>query len=432
MRVGYIALARPTFDVEEATRRSAQVLRAVEATGWEVVGNAEPLLDGDAVAEAAAQLGSVDRLVVALASFTDSTLPAAVVETVPDADSLVWGIPEPRTGNRLRLNSLCGINLACFRVPGIRWIYHDPASPDATNHLMRAFEATVTPSALPADSALEARIPEILSTKTVGLVGQHPDGFEPCGYSDRELAAVGDASVDTVSLGTLFAAGRAADDEAVREATAATAHAVAGLDALDPAGVEATERLGLGLRHLAGDRGWDAVATRCWPECFTEFGGAACLAQAELTDERLPATCEADIFGALTALLLQEVYDTAVLVADLVDVDREDGTAAFWHCGIAPRSMAASDGVTGTVHPNRGVPLLHEFRLRPGPVVIARITRAGDDVRLFSIDGEVLDRPRPYAGTCGVIRPSIPVDDLLSLVLDNGLEHHFAIAYTDR
>ncbi|NIX18424.1 MAG: hypothetical protein GWN07_00595, partial [Actinobacteria bacterium] len=55
----------------------------------------------------------------------------------------------------------------------------------------------------------------------------------------------------------------------------------------------------------------------------------------------IPATCEADVFGALTALLLQEVYGGAVLVADLVDVDRDDGTAAFWHCGIGPRSMAA-------------------------------------------------------------------------------------------
>jgi L-fucose isomerase-like protein len=431
MRVGYVAVARPTFDVEEATRRSRQVLAAVRATGWDVAGSHEPVLDGEAGAAAAAALGELDRLVITLASFTDSSLPAAIVDARPEAEVLVWGIPEPRTGGRLRLNSLCGINLARFRIPGARWIYLDPETVDAPDHLRRAFETERTSTPLPADPALEARVPEVLSTKTVGLVGRHPDGFEPCGYTDTELASVGGATVDQVPLEALFSAGRAASPSDVHEATAATGRAVAGLDLLDPSGVDATERLGLGLRHLAAEREWDAVATRCWPECFTEFGGAACLAQAELTEDGMPATCEADVFGALTALVLQDVYGGPVLVADLVDVDRDDQTAAFWHCGIAPRSMAASDGVRATVHPNRGVPLLHEFRLRPGPVVIARITRAGGDVRLFSIEGEVLDRPRPFAGTCGVIRPSIPVDDLLSVVLDNGLEHHFAIVYRD-
>ncbi|NIX18423.1 MAG: hypothetical protein GWN07_00590, partial [Actinobacteria bacterium] len=166
-------------------------------------------------------------LVIALASFTDSTLPAAVAGARPEAEVLVWGIPEPRTGDRLRLNSLCGINLACFRMPGVRWVYHDPAAADAADHLVRAFTTDRTAPPLPSDPVLEERITEILATKTVGLVGRHPDGFEPCGFTDDELDTVGGAAVDSVPLETLFSAGRSVSATEVAAATAATSQAVA-------------------------------------------------------------------------------------------------------------------------------------------------------------------------------------------------------------
>ena len=41
-------------------------------------------------------------------------------------------------------------------------------------------------------------------------------------------------------------------------------------------GLERSLRLYGGLRRLTGSRGWRAGATRCWPECTRDYGGAAC------------------------------------------------------------------------------------------------------------------------------------------------------------
>ena len=67
------------------------------------------------------------------------------------------------------------------------------------------------------------------------------------------------------------------------------------------AGVYATLRAEVSKRNLSG------VAVRCWPEFFTELGCAACGAMSILGEESCPASCEADVNGTVTTLLLQHL-----------------------------------------------------------------------------------------------------------------------------
>ena len=43
--------------------------------------------------------------------------------------------------------------------------------------------------------------------------------------------------------------------------------------------------------------------------------------------------------------------------------------------------------------------------------------------------GEMLKRPMAFTGTSGVVRFEKPSDEVLSNVMDSGLEHHMALAY---
>jgi len=94
----------------------------------------------------------------------------------------------------------------------------------------------------------------------------------------------------------------------------------------------------LGSRNCARG-GYDAFAIRCWPEAFTDYGGAVCGPAAMLGENRVPCACEADVYGALSQLILLEVAQAPVFLTDLVDVDAGDDTAVVWHCGQAPLSM---------------------------------------------------------------------------------------------
>jgi hypothetical protein len=441
MRVGVLALGRTTFDLETAAPVVEAAHRELELTGDVVAGDGRILDDVDDVAAATSGLGALDALILLQATFTDGTLHQAAADPHPDAPIVLWGFPEPRTGGRLLLNSLCGINLAAFTLGrrDLRWLYASPTGDGVQDALRAALHSPVPRGerrTLPApgadDEACARAVVTALPAMRIGAIGERPDGFDPCDFTDSEVASVGSPVVDRVELTDLFAAARAADAMAVSELEQTVADRLAGVRMLDPDGVEATLRLHLGLRALCTKRNWNTVATRCWPECFTEMGGAACAAQGMLDDIGVPATCERDVFGALTALVLGVMAGSSPFVADLVDVDRDDDTVAVWHCGIAPLAMAHPDEPPeAATHPNRGLPLLHQFRLRPGRVTLARFNRSANGMRLVVGGGEILERPRPFSGTSAVLRPDCGAGTLLEIVMGERLEHHYGIVHGD-
>jgi L-fucose isomerase-like protein len=447
-RVGVAVIARPTFDVAFAQEIAAAAWQRLGELGHELIGSPELILDAEALDAAAEALSNepLDSLVLVQATFADATLAAALADANP-APLLLWAIPEERTGGRLRLNSFCGINLAGYRLTRegrrYRFLYRDPRDETATETI-----ATLLAEPLPASPPLSEPPPVGLATAeaaaaaadvrarlgdtTVGIVGERPTGFEPCDYDPGLLAATAGVTAEAATLTELFTRAESASAETVQRVRVRAAGDLAGVDDLDQADLDRSLRLHLGLRQLVDERGWSGVATRCWPECFTEFGGACCSPHSMLNDDGVPGCCEADAYGVVTSLMLQWLGNGPAFVADLVDLDPHDETAVLWHCGMAPLAMANPDvPARATIHSNRHKPLLNEFALRPGRVTIARLSQSRRLARLTIGGGEMLDAPPPYAGTAGVIRFDRPVDDVMETIMTEGHEHHYGIVYGD-
>jgi L-fucose isomerase-like protein len=414
----------------------------------DLVGSPELILDDDALAAATATLGneSLDGLVIVQATFTDATLAAAIADSNP-APILLWAIPEARTGGRLRLNSFCGINLAGYRLTRegrrYRYLYRDPCDAGSTDAIAELLESplpVIPPIAappIPGSAGPDARsaagdVRRRLSTSTIGIVGTRPTGFEPCDYDADVLRATAGVTAETATLPELFARAESASTASARDVRVRVATRLEGVEAVDPGGLDRSLRLHLGLRELIDERGWSGVATRCWPECFTEFGGACCAPQSLLNDDGLPGCCEADAYGTVTSLILQWFAESPAFVADLVDLDPIDQTGVFWHCGLAPIAMANPDvAPRATIHTNRRTPLLNEFALRPGRVTIARLSQSRGSTRLTIGGGDMLDAPLPYSGTGGVLRFDRPVEAVMDTIMTEGHEHHYGLVYGD-
>ena len=198
------------------------------------------------------------------------------------------------------------------------------------------------------------------------------------------------------------------------------------------AGLDESVALHSGLSALADRHGWSALATRCWPECMTEYGGAVCTPMAMLTEDGVPGVCEADLYGAATALILREIAGSDPFVADLVDSDERDDTSVVWHCGVAPVTLADPDvRPVAITHPNRHRALANQFALKPGRVTVARLSQAGGALSMVIGAGEILQRPRPFQGTCAVLRWDQPVSAVVGTVFGCGLEHHVGVVYGD-
>ncbi len=92
-------------------------------------------MDNAAAAAAIEELNHAefDLLLLLQASFADSSVAVGMVESMGDrrVPVLLWAVPDARSGGRLRLNSLCGINLAGHALTrrGLTYDYvHQPAA----------------------------------------------------------------------------------------------------------------------------------------------------------------------------------------------------------------------------------------------------------------------------------------------------------------
>lgn len=441
MKVGILPLGRSTFDVDFAKENLAAMLEAIDRTGHEIVGPRDLLFDADATQTAIRELerAGIDHLLILQVTFTDASMTVAAANAF-DAPVSIWAVPEPRLGGRLRLNAFCGLNLASHALGlnhvAFGWLYRAPddgaaaevAEMLAGRRQSRRLDAQSAAEATDAGRAVAARI----AGKRIARIGEHPVGFDTCDYSADEMRALAGVDVDAYALDTLFGTARAADADEIAALRAEAAAQLADLDAVNQEELDRSLRLRRALDTLKASGSYDAFALRCWPETFTEYGGAVCGPAAMMGENRVPCACEADVMGALTQLILMEVADAPVFLTDLVDMDADDDTGVVWHCGQAPMSMRDPDvEARATIHTNRKMPLLFEFPLKPGRVTLMRISRAFGQTKMVLAGAEVLKRPMAFTGTSGVLRFDSGTANALGRIIASGLEHHMALAYGD-
>ncbi|MCE7983158.1 MAG: fucose isomerase [Caldilinea sp. CFX5] len=432
--VALVAIARPTFDVPFAQMMSDVALQQLTIAGYTVVGPGRTLLmDSTATTQAIEQLAAThfDLLILLQASFADSSMAVQLAEALQakGAPLLLWATPDARSGGRLRLNSLCGINLAghALHLRGIPYDYL----------LAQPTDVTVLPKIAQLARVGYAR--RQLATARVGLVGEHPVGFDTCIYDADHLAEIFGLQVTPLPLPATLQRAAQVDAETRRTFVARVGEHAHNLADLDQTALAGTAGVYGALRSLVEEQKLQGVAVRCWPEFFTELGCAACGAMSMLNEEQCPASCEADVNGTVTSLLLQALSGEPAFITDLVSIDAESDTGVLWHCGLAPVSMADPEApILGTIHSNRKLPLLFEFPLKPGRVTIARLHRTAQPVtgaiqnyQLVIGGGEMVRAPKSFSGTSGVVRFDQPATAVFDTVMRQGLEHHFCITYGD-
>ena len=423
LKIAFAPLARTTFDMELAHEKIAAFNAALGEQGFDVTGAPQPLTDAAQVQARASEFAgqAFDLLLVFQATFADSTMVTALAEAV-DAPVFLWAIPEPTTGGRLRLNSLCGVNLAAhaltLRKKPYEYFYGAPDDAQGFERLQAV--------------AAAGRARRLLRTARLAVVGEHPAGMDTCHLDAEGLQARLGVEVEQVALPAVFARVHQVPETVTAQVQAGLAQRVAGLEELDQAALARSLGVYTTLKEIVAEQAYDGLAVRCWPEFFTELGCAACGPMSLLTSENTPCSCEADINGTVTQFMLQALSGEVAFGTDIVSVDCEADEIVFWHCGLAPLQMADPEVQPhATIHTNRKLPLLMEFPLKPGPVTVARLSQATGELRLVIGRAEMLRRPKSFSGTSGVVRFERPAEAVLDTLIREGLEHHVSLTYGD-
>lgn len=439
MRVAVFALARPTFDVPLAEAKAKAALTSLRAAGAEPLGGGALAMDAPALE---ARLGEIaagpapEAVLILQASFCDAEMARRIAAAHPGLPLAIWAFPEARDGGRLRLNSFCGLNLAAHALGKtgreIGWrCAPETAPPDLASLFGAPAPApTLRPARDPAPEAAARALADLAGA--VGLIGTRPDGFDTCDFDAPDLKSRFNVDIQPIDLETFFSAAKDIAPARVAALHAETATRLHGLDTLEAEPLDKALRSYAALTDIAEEGGLKALAMRCWPETFTEYGCAVCGAMARLGEDGRPAACEADVLGAVGSRLLQSLAGGPSMLVDIVDMDPGDDSAVFWHCGLAPLDYCDPEArAEAALHTNRVKPLLHQFPLKPGPVTVMRISQARGALALVVGRGEMLRRPMAFTGTSGVVRLAAGTEKARAALIDGRLEHHLSIVYGD-
>ncbi|MBC3218161.1 L-fucose/L-arabinose isomerase family protein [Serratia fonticola] len=420
-KVGVLALGRTTFDVPYAQEMLAQAWQTLSGMDIELVG--EPVLQFDA--ESALQIlpalkqANLDLLLILQVTFTDASLTTEVVRDFP-VPTAMWSFPEARTGGRLRLNSFCGVNLACHALSreaiNVQTLHGLPDDSRVINELQQLAQA--------------AAIVKRFKQAKVMVIGEHPLGFDACNYNQQQLTQHFGVEVTRQPVLEFIEEVKALPDSVADAPYARRAKDFPNLAEMDQAATRKTLKVYSALREKAQREGYTGIAVRCWPDFFTDYGCAACGALALMNEDKVPCGCEADMFGVLSSLMAQWASGNAAFNTDLVDIDPQDNSVVFWHCGQSPIEMADRDGpVQATIHSNRKLPLLSEFALKPGRITLCRITQGEGKLRLMLAGGEMIKAPLAFSGTAGTARLDVDADTYRQRLIAAGMEHHTSLVY---
>ncbi|CAI1632358.1 L-fucose/L-arabinose isomerase family protein [Serratia fonticola] len=420
-KIGVLALGRATFDVPYAQEMLAQAWQTLSGMDIELVG--EPVLQFDA--ESALQVlpalkqADLDLLLILQVTFTDASLTTEVVRDFP-VPTAMWSFPEARTGGRLRLNSFCGVNLACHALSreaiNVQTLHGLPDDSRVINELQQLAQA--------------AAIVKRFKQAKVMVIGEHPLGFDACNYNQQQLTQHFGVEVTRQPVLEFIEEVKALPDSVADAPYARRAKDFPNLAEMDQTATRKTLKVYSALREKAQREGYTGIAVRCWPDFFTDYGCAACGALALMNEDKVPCGCEADMFGVLSSLMAQWASGNAAFNTDLVDIDPQDNSVVFWHCGQAPIEMADRDGpVQATIHSNRKLPLLSEFALKPGRITLCRITQGEGKLRLMLAGGEMIKAPLAFSGTAGTARLDVDADTYRQRLIAAGMEHHTSLVY---
>ena len=424
IQVAYLPIGTGTFHMEtagEMYRRSREALKDILGAG--LICPEGGLLS---VGELRQYLSGIcpDLIILQNLTFANAAYTYEIAQAFPDVPVLIWTLREPAgDGGRLKLNSLTGAfsaanALASLGRKGFSFCLGLPEDPEVREAVRSAADA--------------AAVRKELKETTLAAIGHTPQGFGFGRALDTELLSVFGVRLASIEMRELINAAGAVGDDEVNERRAGLEEEIPGLAAMPEKNIRDFIRLLLAHESYIRDNRIGALASRCWPDYFTDYGTPVCAVLSVLNARGIPSGCEADVYGALSMLIGSRLTGKAAFFGDPVAVDGDGNTITFWHCGMAATSLARKDtGARAGVHPNRKIGPTMEFGCMPSEdATVFRIGRKPDgSFRMFIAEGSIPDMPRQYLGTSLVFRPDSDAEEMIREAVLGGWEPHYAVLY---
>lgn len=425
-KIAYLPIGVPTFDLESAKVQFEKSKEVLSSISEEVVFPNDMLLSLDLVQsyiKEQFESGEPDLVIVQNITFANGSYMSSILKHF-HGPVLLWTLQEPIIdGGRLRLNSLTGAFSAGYTFKHLRegdftYIFGAPEG-------VKAFIGVTIEA---------AKLKKKLGELKIAAIGHTPEGFGFGRALDTEIQRVFGATLVSIEVRELINRAKQISDEDCTEALQSVKEQVVGLEKTPVKNQLDFARVYIAYVAFIKEQHIGALASRCWPDFFTDFGTPVCMVLGLLNDLGIAASCEVDTYGALSMYIGMQLSKSAVFFGDPVSLDEEENTLTFWHCGMAPPSLARKDtGAVVDVHPNRKIgPTLDFGCEKMKEVTVFRVGKKTDgSFRFFIMKGEALDKPKQFNGTSVVVRVATAVKTVITQSVTEGWEPHFVVIYKD-
>ena len=419
----YIPIGVPTFHLESAGREFQKSIALLRSIDENVIVPDEMLLSIDKLHAFTDDL-QLDFAIVQNVTFANGAYMAEVLRQF-DCPVLLWTLREPVIdGTRLRLNSLTGAYSAANMLHAFgrpfTYVFGSPEEEAVVKKVRAAVRA--------------AKLRKSLKSLRLLQVGHTPQGFGFGRAMDADVMTTFGAELLSIEARELINTAKSYSDEDIKAYLDDANGRIRGLAAIEEKNVLDFARLYRAYDEYVKKNRIGALSSRCWPDFFVDFGTPVCSVLAILNDLGIPASCEADTYGALTMYLCQFLTGSPAFFGDPVSMNEGENTVTFWHCGTAACSLAREDtGAVAGRHCNRHIGPTLEFGCKAAPrATICRIGKAADGkFRMFISTGEALDKPQQFYGTSIVIKTDTSAPGIVNKSVCDGWEPHFAVAMDD-
>lgn len=416
VKIGVCCLVRYTFDAQAAqeiyqnTKKELTALENIECVFID-----EPVVEvSDAQAAAKVfKANDVDGVIIISGTFHLGHL-ALTIDHAVNKPVLLWAYDElPYDGGKIRLNSVCGVNLNASNL-------YKSGNDTFVAHVGNTVD----------ENWIDAlRMKTAIERAHVGIIGYRAHGFFNLGIDELRTFNETGVLLDHFEISDLYSQ-EVTDEEVKWGKDLVTTNF--NDQFITEEQVNCVARLVASAQKFLTTNKLDAVAVRCWPEFAADYGVAPCAAMSVLQSLGYIMACEGDVEGALSMLAARAAGAETPFLADLSQVNQVENYALMWHCGVAPANLwdqksdrSLSDYFAG------GKGITADFVLKPGHVNIMRIDSARSKTRVFFEAGEAKSMDKVLKGTYAKVQFDATITQLLETVTTTGVAHHVALVYGD-
>jgi L-fucose isomerase-like protein len=178
-------------------------------------------------------------------------------------------------------------------------------------------------------------------------------------------------------------------------------------------------RIYQGLKNLVTEYNFNAITVRCF-EFLDFYQNTGCLALSLLNKEGIISGCEGDVPALLSMIVLHQLTDEPVFMANPTCVDEEKNEIIFAHCTV-PLNMCESYSWKSHFESGKGVSICG--KIKEGPVTIFKID--GNLEKYFLSEGEITDSLELPIFCRTQLQVSL--QDSVSIFLDEAIANHHLI-----